>query len=124
MTTSAREQLALSLSTLKNVNHTISTMNLKVCNGGVEEGISFNQGSVLVDFIYHTNQAAGLTFSKVYGFTEIFEKGDIILRDYIKFERKLIGSDLSVLEALLTFTSHIEGKRIFMAGKQQKVFKN
>ncbi|XP_048744325.2 uncharacterized protein LOC125657649 [Ostrea edulis] len=100
-----RKELALSLSILKNINHALSSMNLKVCNGGVGEGISFSQASVLVDFKYHTE---GYTFSKEYGFTDIFEKGNSILMDYIKLGKKPNGPELRALEALLSFISRIE----------------
>lgn len=96
--TKLRDSPAFSLSPLK----------LLVCDGGIGRGVRFGQSCVHVDAISETN-GAGLKYNRIYTFTELFTKGCGMLMDYITMKGNCCGSDLRVLETLLSFVRCIEG---------------
>lgn len=101
--------LAFHVSVLESLVCALSPMKLIVCNGGAARGISFSQASVLVDFMLHLDRK-GRALTNVYPFTDIFKKGNDLLKDYIKFGKTSSGINHQILEALLSFLSKVEGK--------------
>lgn len=103
------DKLYLPLTKLRNSPaFSLSPLKLLVCDGGIGRGVRFGQSCVHVDAISETN-GAGLKYNRIYTFTELFTKGCGMLMDYITMKGNCCGSDLRVLETLLSFVRCIEG---------------
>eukprot|EP00105_Crassostrea_gigas_P016788 XP_011434306.1 PREDICTED: uncharacterized protein LOC105333164 [Crassostrea gigas] len=76
----------------------LSSLKLKLCDAGVGDAICFTKACVRVVTMS----------SEMYAFTEIFDKGHRILLEYITQDKKPMGTDLHLLQKLISFTSNLK----------------
>lgn len=77
----------------------LSSLKLKLCDADVGDAICFTKACVRVVTMS----------SEMYAFTEIFDKGHRILLEYITQDKKPMGTDLHLLQKLISFTSNLKG---------------